>query len=254
MTNQKQRELHIASGRYEVLLAQTVEEVEAAQSLRYKVFNEELGEGLKASQKYHLDVDKYDEQCDHLLVIDRRNDKVIGTYRLQCYSYAQKYHGYYTEDEFDLSLLLGSILTNSVEVGRACIDREHRNGRVLYFLWRGIAKYIQKFQARYLLGCCSLNSTDPKEGWMLKAYLQRKGYFHPEFSVEAKPNYHCPKIPIEKNTRQKLTPPKLFQLYLDLGAKVLSNPALDLSFKTIDFLILVDIQELGEDSRALFFQ
>ena len=253
MVEEDQTSLAI-SHKYTVRLAQTEEELRQAQSLRYMVFNVELDEGLEQSHNCQLDADDYDSQCDHLLVIDHEEDKVIGTYRMQTFDMANKHRGFYTSDEFCLSTITQTVLEESVEVGRACIHQEHRNGRVLYLLWRGIAKYMLMKSSRYLLGCCSLSSTDPQEGWITMDYLRHNNYTHEEFNIDATPDYHCPESKRSSDAWQEVSLPQLFRLYLDLGAKVLSKPALDRSFKTIDFLILVDIEELDAKTRALFFK
>ncbi len=243
-----------SSNRYNVRFAESEEDLRAAQSLRYRVFNLELGEGLEESHKNKLDTDKYDAQCDHLLVVERESNTVIGTYRMQTYSKAANHHGFYTSDEFDLSSLSTNILDESVEVGRACIEKEHRNGRVLYLLWRGIAQYMKLNSCRYLFGCCSIASTDPKEGWIVMDYLQQNGHMHESYYIDTKVEFNCPETDRDENAWKEVSLPQLFCLYLDLDAKVLSKPALDTDFKTIDFLIIVDIQTMDERSKALFLK
>lgn len=242
------------TNQYKLQFAQTEAELRAAQSLRYHVFNVELGEGLDQSHQQCLDIDKYDLQCDHLIVVDRNTDRVIGTYRLQTYKKAIQKHGLYTADEFDLSSIPEDILNQSVEVGRACIQKEHRNGRVLYLLWRGIAKYMEMTEQRFLLGCCSIKSIDPAEGWTVWDYLRNNDHIHSSLNVDTKYDYHCPDVSRDDEAWKNVTLPELFNLYIDLGAKALSKPALDTAFKTIDFLILVDLENLDERSRALFFR
>jgi putative hemolysin len=39
-------------------------------------------------------------------------------------------------------------------------------------------------------------------------------------------------------------PPRLLRAYLNIGAKVCAAPAMDREFKTIDFLTLMDLQNL----------
>lgn len=243
-----------SSNKYNVRFAQTEENIKAAQSLRYRVFNLELGEGLSSSHENERDVDKYDRQCDHLLVIERESDDVIGTYRMQTFETARQHHGFYTNNEFNLSILSGEVLGESVEVGRACIDKEHRNGRVLYLLWRGIAEYMKLTSNRYLFGCCSITSTNPKDGWVVLDYLRHNGHMHDEHFLDTAAEFDCPEVERDENAWKQIKLPQLFRLYLDLGAKVLSKPALDSNFKTIDFLIIVDVEKLDEYSRTLFFK
>ncbi|MDX1672220.1 MAG: GNAT family N-acyltransferase [Balneolaceae bacterium] len=244
----------VTNNNYIVRFAQDEDEVRAAQKLRFRVFNLELGEGLQSSYEHQLDIDKYDEQCHHLLVFDRASDEVIGTYRMQSHEMAQKKHGFYTADEFDLSQIPEAVLARSVEVGRACIEREHRNGRVLYLLWRGIATYITQTESRYLFGCCSLTSQDPEEGWLVMEYLKRNNLTHEQYRVEAMEEYTCPEVEIDLSAVQEVDLPQLFRLYMDLGAKVCSEPAIDREFKTIDYLVILDVESLDERTRMLFFK
>lgn len=243
-----------SSNRYNVRFAETEKDLRAAQALRYQVFNLELGEGLEESHKRELDVDEYDSQCDHLLVVERDSDTVIGTYRMQTYKKAHQNKGFYTEDEFELLELPEDILNESVEVGRACIEKEHRNGRVLYLLWRGIAEYMKLTSSRYLFGCCSITSTDPKDGWTVMDMLRHNGHLHETYCVGTTPKFDCPETDRDEDAWKEVKLPQLFRLYLDLDAKVLSVPALDEEFKTIDFLIIVDILALDERSKALFLK
>lgn len=243
-----------SSNRYSVRFAETERDLRAAQSLRFRVFNLELGEGLAKSHENQLDADKYDMQCDHLMVLERSSDNVIGTYRMQTYDTARKNHGFYTADEFDLSDLPVEMLNQSVEVGRACIEKEHRNGRVLYLLWRGIAEYMKLTSSRYLFGCCSITSTDPREGWIVMDYLRHNGYLHEKHYIDTTSKYECPESERSENAWQAIRLPQLFRLYIDLGAKTLSKPALDREFKTIDYLIVEDINQLDERSKTLFFR
>ncbi len=244
----------VSSNRYMVCLAETEDAMRQAQSLRYQVFNLELGEGLDESHKNNLDVDKYDFQCDHLLVVERESEEVIGTYRMQTYQKAREHKGFYTADEFTLLELPEDLLNESVEVGRACIHKDHRNGRVLYLLWKGIAEYMKMTESRYLFGCCSITSTDPREGWIVMDYLKENGHQHESFKLSTNPKYRCPEAERDENAWKEVKLPQLFNLYLNLGAKILSEPALDKEFKTIDFLILVDIAQLDERSKKLFLK
>lgn len=245
----------VKSNRYVVRFAQNLDEVKQAQRLRFEVFNLELGEGLSSAYENQMDVDDYDEQCHHLLVIDKKSEKVIGTYRMQTYTVAQKYLGFYTANEFDLSSISDDIITKSTEVGRACIAKEHRNGRVLFLLWRGLAAYMNQMDTRYLFGCCSITSQIPKKGWEVMNYLRDNDHLHPEIMVETTSKFDCPK-PDDLTDKDGLDTelPQLFRLYMDIGAKVCSPPAIDREFSTIDYLILLDKDNIDERTRMLFFR
>ena len=74
-----------------------------AQQLRFEVFNLELGEGLAESYATGLDVDPFDEFCDHLIVEELATSEIVGTYRLQTGQLAAANLGYYSEREFDFA-------------------------------------------------------------------------------------------------------------------------------------------------------
>ena len=246
--------LEISSRKYNVKLAETREEVEQALKLRFDVFNIELGEGLDESFATEMDEDKFDEQCHHLVVIDNDSNEVIGTYRMQTSEMASAGEGFYTQGEFDLTQFPDQIISNAVELGRACIHRDHRNGRVLFLLWRGLAKYLVVTQKRYLFGCCSLTSQDPNEGLIAYNYLKKRDLLHPDFQLIVQDAYECLEHADASITEDEMKLPQLFRLYIDQKAKVCSPPALDKVFSTIDFLILLDVEELSEQSRTLFFK
>src|SRR5215470_13215751 len=114
------------SATYEVTLATTLDEVRACQQLRYEVFNAELGEGLESSHEFGLDRDRFDVICDHLFVRVMETAEVVGTYRMQTGYRAKGNAGYYSEEFFDFAPY-ERLRANMLELGRACVQREHRD-------------------------------------------------------------------------------------------------------------------------------
>jgi putative hemolysin len=253
--------VHAEVGRYRLRLAQSVEDRDAACRLRFKVFNIELGKGLEASYETGLDTDQFDLFCEHLLVEDKVDRRIVGTYRMQSGLTAAQKLGYYSEQEFDFSpyeAMRGEIL----ELGRASIDREHRTPEVLTLLWRGIAQYATDMQLRYLIGCSSLNSVDPREGWQM--YRQLTHYrAAQELQTLPAEGLVCPgeheggetDSGIEDAPNPASGPvkvPKLLKTYLAIGARICSAPAWDREFGTIDFLTLLDLRTISSSARNRF--
>ena len=235
---------------YEVRLARRAEEVRAAQMLRYEVFNLELNEGLASSHVTGRDEDCFDPVCDHLLVEHLPTHQVVGTYRLQTGRSAAMNNGYYCAQEFEFEVfepLRGEL----IELGRACVDRQHRNLTVLGMLWKGIADFATSHGARYLVGCSSLTSQDPKVGASAYAMLSRQHSATPAFRTRPLPAYHCSLADL---AAEEVVLPKLLRAYLTLGAKICGPPALDPYFKTIDFLTLVDLDLIPPAVRQRFFE
>jgi putative hemolysin len=261
--------IHAEVGRYRVRLAETAEDREAACRLRFKVFNIELGEGLESSYRTGLDTDQFDLFCEHLLVEDKQEDnpsrRIVGTYRMQSGTTAGENLGYYSEQEFSFAPY-EPLRAGILELGRASIDREHRTPEVLMLLWRGIAQYATDMGLRYLIGCSSLNSKDPAEGWQVYRQLE-KYRVSPEFETEPTAAYACPaeqegrhaQPPVQQEDQSLPTPPstpvkvpKLLRTYLAIGACIGGPPAWDREFGTIDFLTLLDLKLVSPSARNHF--
>lgn len=226
---------------YSVRIAQTEEDVKAAQGLRFMVFNLELQEGLETSYLTLRDEDTFDTACDHLLV--ELAGEVVGTYRMQSGDRASRHNGFYSAQEFDLSPF-EEVRNQVLELGRACVHQSHRNLQVLAMLWRGIADYARQHGCRYLLGCSSLTSQDPEEGIALYQMLSLKHLAPARFMTKPLSGWECPAPVTERDPAPVPRAPKLLTAYLSLGAKICAPPALDREFKTIDFLTLLDLENL----------
>ena len=74
--------------KYAARLAQNADEVRRAQRLRFEVFNLELNVGSVESHFTGLDVDPFDNVCDHLIVEHLATGEIVGTYRLQTGAHA----------------------------------------------------------------------------------------------------------------------------------------------------------------------
>lgn len=238
-----------ASHAYVARLARAPADLRAAQALRFEVFNLELREGLAASFASGLDADPFDEVCDHLIVEDVATREIVGTYRLQTGLQAALHLGYYSALEFDLTPFEPR-RGETLELGRACIARSHRNLAVLQLLWRGIAFYAQAVGARFLIGCSSIHGTDPGVGARLYSDLMRRHLAPLEWRTLPLDACACP---MNELACEAPRAPKLMASYLSLGACICGPPALDRAFKTIDFLTLLDLRALSRRASERFF-
>lgn len=243
----------LSEGRYEVRFARTMEELDAVLKLRFEVFNLELGEGLDSSFETGRDIDAFDAGCHHLMVVDRQDQAVVGTYRIQTSAMAEAHRGFYSATEFVLEGLGPDVLGDAVELGRACVAASHRNTQVLFLLWRGLAMYVATNRKRYLFGCCSLTSQDAVEGRAVMAYLEAHGHVHPTLAVEPLEACRCYPAGTAVDPTFTVSIPKLFRIYLRHGAKVCGSPAIDRYFKTIDYLVLFDVDLMSERQVRTFF-
>lgn len=241
----------IQVGAYRVRFARTADDLRRALELRYRVFNLELGEGLEGSHLTGRDEDAFDASCHHMIAEVRRTREVVGTYRLQTQQTAQAHKGFYSDGEFDLSGFGPDLLAEATEIGRACIDADHRSQKVLFGMWRGLMAYTQHTDSRYLFGCCSLTSQDPMDGRAANEWLRQHGYRRDGIDVQPRADFACPGDEPTRKQVKAVKIPKLFNAYLRFGAYVCSGPAIDREFGTIDFLVVMDMTTLSKRTISM---
>jgi L-ornithine Nalpha-acyltransferase len=245
-----------------VRLALTSDEVKAAQRLRYLVFYEELqaiaGDEAKALR---LDSDRYDDFCDHLLVIkDDASDfghgtlvdggNLVGTYRLLRQEVAMQNGGFYSQTEFDLKPLLERHRhLQFLEVGRSCVAPGFRDKPVAELLWQGIWNYVRHFKLDVMLGCASLAGVDPEALADELTFLSSVAPAPVEWQVAAVPTRRVDmarKPMSEVNPKAVLkTLPTLVKAYLRLGCYIGDGAVIDHQFNTTDILIVLPVSAIN---------
>ncbi len=219
---------------YAVLVASDPAEIRAAQRLRHRVFADELGARL-ATTVAGVDSDELDAYCDHLLVRDESTGAIVGTYRMLPPGRAPRL---YSDGEFDLTALDG-LRPSLVEVGRSCVDPEHRNGAVINLMWSGIARYMLLTGHQWLAGCASVPIADGAPVW---AHARSRNLAPEEYRVTP---HHAFEAPDTAPASRAALPP-LLRGYLRLGAWVCGPPALDEDFGCVDFLVLLGMDRIDQ--------
>ena len=243
----RDRIVDIRSGPLHVRLAETAADIDAAQALRYRIFYESLGaRPLPEMLRRRRDFDRFDNDCDHLLVLDRGNGEggnpVVGTYRLLRRDAARRLGGFYSADEYDIAPLVaheGEIL----ELGRSCIDAAYRQRPAMQLLWNGIAAYVFHHDITLMFGCASLPGTDPDALATPLSYLH---YYHlapsalrPRALNERYVDMRRLSIGAIDRGRTLAALPPLIKGYLRLGGFVGDGAVIDEQFNTTDICILV---------------
>jgi putative hemolysin len=226
-------------GPYECRLASSPEDLVAVQRLRFDVFNRELGEGLASSELTARDEDAFDAVSHHLMVFHCESREVVGTYRLLTRELVQD-AGFYSDVEFDLSPLPVEVLDQGIELGRACVARDHRGQRILQLLWSGIAAYLIHNKKRFCFGCASIPEAGDAEVAATTAILREGGNLHASIRVEPREDFAVRVAP--PNGEGQV--PSLLRAYLSLGARVCGTPARDREFGTIDYFVLIDVEDV----------
>jgi len=242
-------------------LAETEDDLHAAQRLRYEVFVAELGgDGPLVDHGERLERDEYDPHYDHLILVDPRRDAaaldhVVGVYRLLTGERAAELGRFYTEDEYDLTRLRQSG-RKLLELGRSCVHSEYRGGAALYHLWNGLADYVLERGIEILFGVASFHGTDTGRLAEPLSYLHHRYLAPEELRVRARPGHFqrmdlMPEDRIDRK-RATLALPQLIKAYLRLGGFVGEGAFIDRAFNTVDVCLLMDTAKMNAASRARY--
>ncbi len=244
-------------GSLEVRLARDSADIDAVQALRYQVFYDDMGaKPLPEMERRARDFDPYDTQCDHLILIDhfrKKDNPVIGTYRLIRRPAAQKCGGFYSSHEYDISRL-ESYPGEILELGRSCIAAPYRTGPVMQLLWRGLGLYIAQHNITLMFGCASLPGTDPLALKVPLSYLYHHHLAPPALRTRTLPQFYVdmnilPREAFDPNAafdQIRLDPrggnnslPPLIKGYIRVGGFVGDGAYVDHQFNTTDVCIIV---------------
>jgi putative hemolysin len=246
------------SGSLELRLATKKSEIRKAQKLRFKVFFEEGGAAPDgATALVRRDICRFDKVCDHLLVIDhaarnrfgKAKPRVVGAYRLLRQDVAQANFGFYSAQEFDIGPLLAQHpQSRFLELGRSCVLAEYRGKRTIEMLWRGIWAYVKHYRIDAMIGCASLEGTDPA-----KLAPQLSFLFH---HAKAAPQWRVRPLPGKFTRMDRLAPgevdakralaglPPLIKGYMRVGAKFGDGAVIDRQFGVTDVFVVMPIAEI----------
>ncbi|NQW52439.1 MAG: GNAT family N-acetyltransferase [Rhodospirillales bacterium] len=246
--------VQVVAGDFEVRLAQTAAEIEAAQALRFRVFYEEMSAQASPEMKaLGRDFDPFDEVCDHLLVLDRRRGEgpegIVGTYRLIRRSAAAKMGRFYSSAEYDIQKMI-DYPAEVLELGRSCIARDARNTATMQMLWRGIALYAYHYNIQVMFGCASIPGIDPTQHAQALSYLYHHHLAPPEIRVRALPHRYVKMDMLAADSydprKAMARVPPLIKGYLRLGGFVGDGAVIDHEFNSTDVFIIVKTELVTE--------
>lgn len=254
-------------GTLEVRLARTAQDIRRAQRLRFEVFYEEMSAVPSARNLLaRRDIDPFDRICDHLLVIDhayvrgpgrRARPRVVGTYRLLRQQLAEANGGFYSAGEYDLRGLLAAHPGERVlELGRSCVLSAYRTKRTVELLWAGIWAYVCHHRIDMMIGCASLEGTDPAALALQLSFLHHHASAPAEWRAAALPGRYVPmhRMPAQQvDLRAAMASlPPLVKAYLRLGGKFGDGAVVDRQFGTTDVFVIVRVADIDPRYIAYF--
>lgn len=247
-------------GSLEVRLATTAREIRRAQKLRFKVFYEEMSAVPSgAALLSRRDMDEYDPLCDHILVLDhdvppkpfrKPKPQVVGTYRLLRQEVADRHWGFYTAGEYEIAPLLeANPHGRFLELGRSCVLKPYRTKRTVELLWHGVWTYVLHHRMDAMIGCASLEGTDPDRLALPLSFLHHCALAPEPWRARALGRRY---VPMNRMSREAVDPkaalhalPPLLKGYLRVGATVGDGAVIDRQFGTTDVLVILPVSAIN---------
>lgn len=226
-------------------LATEPEERDEAFRLRYDVFVTEEGyDHAGRDGEPGRDVDSFDAWCDHLMLYDVDEKRLLATCRAIPGVEAVARGGFYGSREFDMTPL-APIAHQILQGSRTCVAASHRSGVAFQYLSYGMEMLLRQYKCRYFLGADSFWTESADELNRVASYVLKFG-MDPEFRVQPFPANRVPgvcEVPITRADERLL--PAVVRLDLRAGFRVCSPPAWDPDFACYDFLVLARRERMG---------
>jgi putative hemolysin len=132
----------------------------------------------------------------------------------------------------------------------------YRNKRTVELLWHGIWTYVLEHDVNVMIGCASLDGTDPDRLALPLSFLHHYVPAPEEWRATARPERRVdmnrmPKNVIAPKTALQVLPP-LIKGYLRLGAFVGDGAVIDHQFGTTDVIIILPVSEIRARYLAHF--
>jgi putative hemolysin len=252
-------------GSLELRLATTKREIRKAQRLRFAIFYEQgQAQADPRGALSRRDICPFDRVCDHLLVVDhsaqkfgRPSPRVVGTYRLLRQEIALANFGFYTAREFDIAPLVARHADKRfLELGRSCVLPQYRSKRTLELLWRGIWTYVRHHCIDVMIGCASLEGTDPRALALPLSFLHHHAAAQGKWAARARMNHYVSMNLVDKSavdSRKAIAAlPPLVKGYLRVGASFGDGAVVDRQFGTTDILVIMPVADIESRYIAYF--
>ncbi|GGD07598.1 acyltransferase [Franconibacter daqui] len=223
------------------------------------------------------DIDRYDDDYQHLILWDDAALEIVGAYRFAPCAGLVAQHGFdalYSHTLFHYDERMKAIVSQGIELGRSFIQPQYWGRRGLDYLWSGIGAYLARYpHYRYLFGPVSISGGLPPAARDLLVAFYRLWFPAPEALAASRRPYPV-SLPealaqfsgadyVEDLTRLKTLLgnlgcgiPPLYKQYSELcepgGVQFIdfgSDPAFN---DCIDGLVLVDLTRLKASRRERY--
>lgn len=238
-------------GKYAARLAKTSADLRASQHLRHLAF---CSAPHAPIHEDGLDSDRFDDECEHVLVEECATGRLLCSYRFKTFSNGAKISGSYSAQFYDLSSL-ELYQGHAVEVGRFCTHPSVSDPDLLRVAWASLTKLVDDRGIELLFGCSSFAGTDVKRYADAFALL-RDNHLAPQHwqpKVKAPEIFKyalAPKQVVPANKAKRRLPP-LLKTYLLMGGWVSDHAVIDRQLNTLHLFTGVEVKSIPPARKRL---
>ncbi|MCA0935295.1 lysophospholipid acyltransferase family protein [Vibrio alginolyticus] len=231
-----------------------------------------VGEGTGLA----IDIDHFDHDYLHLFVWDRKNQSMVGAYRLGLVDQLLIKHGVnglYSRTLFNYDQRFLGKMGKSIELGRSVIAEQYQKSMsALLLLWKGIATFVYRNpEYTHLFGPVSISNDYSQSARQLIAQSMALHHYDSTCAEYVTPTNPLPEVNQNWNTSmltalgdlqllsrviaridEGKSVPVLLRQYLSLNGKLVCfnvDPAFN---NALDGLIMVDLREVPEKTLARY--
>ena len=235
--------ISLTRGRYQARLAQSDDDLAAAQALRAQAF------GLGCAK----DCDDFDGTCAHILVEDTGDGQLVCCFRLLPLEGATLSHSYAAQF-YELSAL-ESYEGRMLELGRFCVAPGRRDPDILRVAWAAMTDYVDRHDVKLLFGCSSFAGVETT------AYLDAFAMLRARHLAPKRwlPRVKAPDVfRFAARLRRKpdarkamLRMPPLLKTYLLMGGWVSDHAVVDHQMNTLHVFTGLEIGAIPDSRKRL---
>lgn len=238
--------LSLTKGRYWARLAQSPEDVDAAQRLRALVFTPQ--------DQSDCDCDAFDASFEHVLVFEQCSNALVCCYRFLPIADGRELSRSYSAQYYDLSALT-SFAGKMVEMGRFCLRPGHSDPDILRVAWGAMTSYVDAQAVELLFGCTAFVGTDA-EPYLDSFAILKERHLAPKCWL---PREKAPDIfrfsaalGTKADAREAMQQmPPLLRTYLRMGAWVSDHAVFDWQLDTIHVFTGLEIAAIPPARKKL---
>lgn len=224
----------LAKGRYSARLAETPDDVAAAQRLRHACFISARGLGPAGG----LDRDGHDDPSRHMLVEDA-DGHLVCCWRMRVFAGGVGIGDSYAAGFYDLGRLAG-YGAPMVELGRFCIDPARHDPDILRLAWATMTRFVDDAGIGMMFGCTSFAGADAARHGPALRYLAARHLAPDRWAPRkaAPETVHLSATPAARPDPAGLPP--LLRTYLLMGGWVSDHAVIDRQMDTLHVFTAVE--------------